>query len=179
MSMDQGPGHSGYSWGSPSAGDPYAGSPSAGDPYAGTPYAGSPSAGDPYATDPPAGEGFGSSVLAQGSGAPAGHASYSAGVPVPGPPGPYVQLPPSSSHAITGFILGLAGLVMCAGLTAPVGIVFSALGMRATSPEADPPRSGRGLAIAGLVTSLIGMIPFLLMVLYIGAIIVFAIVEAT
>lgn len=81
--------------------------------------------------------------------------------------GSSVPLPPTSSSAVTGFVLGLAGLFVCGGLTAPIGIVFSALGLRDTGDMASPPKSGRSLAIAGLVTSLIGLVPLLVMVLWV------------
>ncbi|WP_157773370.1 DUF4190 domain-containing protein [Brachybacterium vulturis] len=115
------------------------------DPYASDPHAADPYASGPYATGPH----------------PAG--------PVPvGPPqfGAFPAPLPSSNAAITGFVLGLLGLAMCGGLTSPIGIWFSARGMKETAPTATAPRGGRGLAIAGLVTSLVGLIPLCFLLLY-------------
>lgn len=48
---------------------------------------------------------------------------------------------------VTGFVLSLVGLVTC-GLLAPLGVLFSAIGMR---------KKPKGLAIAGLVIGLVGL----------------------
>ena len=145
-------------------GDPYATDPFAGDPYASDPYATAPSASDPYATAP--------------------HASAPPAQP---PVGPYPAGPPrfgdfraplpSSGAAITGFVLGLVGLVMCGGLTSPFGIWFSARGMKETALTSREPMSGRGLAIAGLVISLVGLIPLFFLLLYV-AVMIFGMVMA-
>lgn len=91
-----------------------------------------------------------------------------------GPPqyGAFPPPLPSSNAALAGFVLGLAGLVMCGGLTSPFGIWFSAVGMKDTGPEASMPKGGRGLAVAGLVTSLIGLIPLLFVLLYLAVVLV-------
>lgn len=117
---------------------------------------------DPYAQHDPYSQGFADpSAAAGGAYAPG---PYPAGPPVHGA---FAPPPPSSGAAITGFVLGLLGVLMCGGLTAPFGLVFSAIGMKETGAAAPLPKGGRGLAIAGLVTSLIGMIPLLTIVLYI------------
>ena len=150
------------------------------------PYAVGPDGNDPYASDPLDADGFGP-VFGSDAGTPTGSgalATAGAGqaypgqqypgqqhpAPYPGPHGygPYAPPPPSSGAAITSLVLGLLALTMCAGLTAPVGVIFAAKGMQETGPSAPVPKGGRGLAIAGLVTSLIGLIPLLFFVFYIG-----------
>lgn len=175
-------------YGSGSTGDPYGSSTSHGreyDPYSQSefaqqdPYAVGTDGRDPYATDPLEADGFGpslSSSSSSGDGSPGPYAtappSYPAqsvqpyGVPPSGPQGYYPPALPSSGAAVTGFVLGLLALTLCAGLTAPVGIFFSAKGMKDTAPGATEPKGGRGLAIAGLVTNLIGLLPFAIMMLY-------------
>lgn len=85
----------------------------------------------------------------------------------PSPYGGFSPAPPSSSAAVAGFVLGVLGLTLCGGLTSPFGVYFAAQGMKETGPAAALPKSGRGLAIAGLVTSLVGLIPLLFVLLYI------------
>lgn len=77
----------------------------------------------------------------------------------------YRPAPPTSNTALTGFILGLIAMAGCS-ITAPVGLVFSILGMKATAPGASPELSGRGFAIAGLVLSILGTLGLLLLVAY-------------
>ncbi|WP_394216975.1 DUF4190 domain-containing protein [Brachybacterium vulturis] len=125
------------------------------DPYASDPYAAGPYAPDPYAAGPPPGP------------SPVGPPQFGA-FPAP---------LPSSNAAIAGFVLGLVGLAMCGGLTSPFGIWFSAQGMKETAPTARAPRGGRGLAIAGLVTSLVGLIPLFILLLY-GAFMIVGLVMA-
>lgn len=84
----------------------------------------------------------------------------------------YMPGPPSSGMAIAGMVLGIASIAFCAGFTAPFGLVFSILGMKETAPSAASPKGGRGLAIAGLVTSIIGSLILLLWVAYVLLIIV-------
>lgn len=81
------------------------------------------------------------------------------------PGGLYSPPPATSGSAITGFILGILSFLLCPGVLAPVGIVFSILGMRDTSPTRGTPRIGRGLAIAGLVLNILVLVILLLMVL--------------
>lgn len=181
-----------HSQAGPSSQDPYAvgdggADPYGADPYATDPYAADPYAADPYATDPLNADGFGpvfgSSAPAQSGGyaVTAYESSQPYGAHPSGPPG-YGSYPPplpSSGAGITGFVLGLLSLTLCAGLTAPVGIFFAAQGMKETGPHATHRKGGRGLAIAGLVTSLVGMVPFLFMVLYIALFVVAIIAGAT
>jgi peptidyl-prolyl cis-trans isomerase B (cyclophilin B) len=53
--------------------------------------------------------------------------------------------PKTNGMAITGFV--------CSLLCWPLGLVFSIIGMNQTSK--DPSQGGRGLAIAGLVISIV------------------------
>lgn len=82
-----------------------------------------------------------------------------------GHPGPYAPPPPTSGAALTGFILGLCSYITC-GLSAPVGLVFSIMGMKSTAPTASPLQGGRGFAIAGLVTSILGTLYLLGIIAY-------------
>lgn len=167
--------------GEPSYGsDPYATNGPAKDPYAQDqnvqdPYAQDPYGQDPYAADPLAADGFGPVFGSSAQAQPGGYAvatydpAQQYGAHPSGPPG-YGYYPPplpSSGAGITGFVLGLLALTMCAGLTAPIGIIFAAMGMKETGPTATNRKGGRGIAIAGLVTSLVGLIPFLFLVLYV------------
>lgn len=166
----------------PYANDPYAPGTSAPDPYASDPYANDASVNDQLEADG-FGPVFSSSVEAQSGGyavAPYGsqqpYGPYSSGAQGYGQYAPAV---PSSGAGITGFVLGLLALTMCGGLTAPFGIFFSLQGMTETSPIAMNPKSGRGLAVAGLVLSLVGLIPLLLLVLYVAFFVVAIMVGAT
>lgn len=163
----------------PYAHDPYAQGASAHDPFAPAP---DPYAGDPYATAAPSAEDpltadgfgprFGDHAVAP---APVPGAAYGTGY---GPAGGYVP-PPASGAAITAFVLGLLALTFCSGLTAPVGLIFAAKGMKETSPAVPQPAGGRGLAIAGLVTSIIGLIPLLLILFWVVVIALGGVLDAT
>lgn len=197
MSTGHGSGLPDYSGGyGGDAGDPYGADRSYGgahDPYGQTPsapedpYAVGYEGTDPYARDPLDADGFGP-VFGTEAEAPA--SGYAAAASAPGQPyptqypgpygyGPYAPPPPSSGAAITSLVLGLLALTMCAGLTAPVGVIFAAKGMKETGPQAHTAKSGRGLAIAGLVTSLIGLIPLLFFLLYIGMMILVIVAETS
>ncbi|APX32898.1 hypothetical protein BH708_09420 [Brachybacterium sp. P6-10-X1] len=159
--------------------DPYASRSHGDDPY-------EPGSADPYASGDAApyggaasDDGFGSFSASSGPPGAAGHGSvgptYGAGPAWPAAAPGYAPPPPTSAMALTGFIVGLASLVLCTGLTAPVGLVFSILGMRETGPTAEPVRAGRGFAIAGLVISILGTLLLALFVAYIVLIIGFGI----
>lgn len=127
---------------------------------------------DPYAireddgySDPYAAPSSASSAPGyQPSPSPAYQSSFQQG-PGYGQPA-YAPGPPSSSHAVVGMVLGIVSIALCAGVTAPIGLIFSILGMRETSPTATEPKGGRGLAIAGLVTSILGCLVLLFVVAY-------------
>ncbi len=72
----------------------------------------------------------------------------------------HVQIapPPSNGLGIAGFVCGILGLLTC-GILAPLGLLFSLLGLI---------KSPRGLAIAGLIISIVALIPPALVVLVLG-----------
>ena len=59
---------------------------------------------------------------------------------------------PTNGIGLTGFIFSLVGLFLC-GIPSVIGLVISAFGLR---------KEPRGLAIAGVIIGLIGMIEFAL-----------------
>ena len=65
--------------------------------------------------------------------------------------------PRTNGMAITGFV--------CSLLCWPLGLVFSIIGMNQTGK--DPSQGGRGLAIAGIVISIVFAV---LSVIYMGAV---------
>lgn len=65
----------------------------------------------------------------------------------PGSPIPAYQPPPTNGLGVAGFVVSLSGLVVCAGLPCPLGLVMSAIALR---------KEPRGFAIAGVITGLIG-----------------------
>lgn len=78
--------------------------------------------------------------------------------------------------ATAGFCLGLATVIIGIALTwlgtiiGLCGLIFSLIGLRETGLRArlpDGPRTGRGLAIAGTVLSVIGMIGSVVLLVYI------------
>jgi NADH:ubiquinone oxidoreductase subunit 6 (subunit J) len=81
--------------------------------------------------------------------------------PAAAPP-PGAQQPGAPGLAIAGFVCGLVGLVLSAiiicffigGPVALVGVVLSAIGLR----QANERGAKRGLAIAGLVCGIIGVL---------------------
>lgn len=73
-------------------------------------------------------------------GAPPPQPPYGYGYPPPRPPG-------TNGMAIAGFVLAF--------FCTPLGIVFSAIGLSQTSRTGQ---SGRGLAIAGLVISVVSIV---------------------
>lgn len=62
---------------------------------------------------------------------------------------PPYQPPPSNALGLTGFVLSLGGLIVCAGALCPVGLIVSLLGLR---------KEPRGFAIAGAVIGAAGTI---------------------
>lgn len=151
--------------------DPYATSAHGGDPYgsgSADPYG--TSGGDPYGTGGAGPYGGGAFSSPAGPPAAAGHGSVGPTYG-PGPAWPvsapgYAPPLPTSAMALTGFIVSLVSLVLCSGLTAPVGLVFSILGMRDTAPGVERAQAGRGFAIAGLVISIVGTLMLAAVVLY-------------
>lgn len=150
--------------------DPYATSASASDPY------GAP-ASDPFGSS----DGFGSSDRYGVTDPYASSAHGPHGQAPMGPPahGGFARPPESSNSAIAGLVLGILALSVCSGLTAPFGIFFALLGMRETAPTAISPKGGRGLAIAGLVCSLVGLLPLLLICFWVVLMILGAVLSGT
>ena len=60
-----------------------------------------------------------------------------------------------SGKSITGFVLSLVGILIAAIPCGIIGLVFSALGMKDTE---TPQYKGKGLAISGLVISIIDIV---------------------
>ncbi|MFC5376453.1 DUF4190 domain-containing protein [Brachybacterium sacelli] len=163
-----GPGAGGIYGSQPGVSDPYGTASGSSDPYGGGTWSASGSPAASFASPDPAGAGQGPVGAPYGPVGP----SYGPMGPPYGPAGPaqyhgvYAMPAPTSAMALTGFIVGLASLILCSGLPAPVGLVFSILGMRETSPSAETVKSGRGFAIAGLVISILGTLLLAFVVAY-------------
>lgn len=71
--------------------------------------------------------------------------------------------------AVASLVLGILSITMCSGLTSLPGLVCAIVGMRETG--ATGAKGGRGLAIAGLVTSIIGLLILAGVVVYIAGMI--------
>ncbi len=164
--------------------DPYAAPSSGASPY------GASSSGDSWYGDslnedsPLGGPGFGPELGGDPyGGTSSGAAQHGAPQVGTGAPAPQMYMaavpmaPPSSGLGIAGFVLGLLSLTVCGGITGPFGLVLSILGMRETAPGSTPPKSGRGLAIAGLVLSILGTLMLLAFVAYV--VFVFVLVGTT
>lgn len=65
----------------------------------------------------------------------------------PPPPTTSYQPPPSNGLGMTGFILSITGLVVCAGFICPIGLVMSMIALG---------KEPRGFAIAGTIIGLLG-----------------------
>jgi len=77
-----------------------------------------------------------------------------------GPIGPlstYTPPRPANGMAITGLVLGCLSLVCCQLLGIP-GIIFSTVAL--SQLKQDSTRGGRGLAVAGLILSIVGLLFF-------------------
>lgn len=75
----------------------------------------------------------------------------------------YVTPPPTSGLALAGMILGISGLAVCLGVPSVIGLILSLVSLRETG---NGERSGRGFAIAGIVTSAIGLLVMLAIVAF-------------
>lgn len=106
-----------------------------------------------YPTAPPPGYAQGAAYPPNASYTP--YQSY-------GYPYPYSTMPPPTlpnGMAITGMVLGIVGAVTAlfyiGGVIGIVGLVFSIIALRAVNRREA---AGRGMAIAGLVTSIVAII---------------------
>jgi hypothetical protein len=89
----------------------------------------------------------------------------------PGAPAGPATRPVTNSMAVTGLIFGLIGLMggwLCCGpIFSVLGIVFSSVGL--SQIKRDPSQqTGRGMAIAGLILSIIGLIALLILGMRLG-----------
>jgi hypothetical protein len=66
---------------------------------------------------------------------------------------PYQPQPVNNSTATVGFVLGLIGFFLPFGLLSLIGVFVSLSGLEAS--KRLPGRSGHGMAVAGLVLSLV------------------------
>lgn len=71
------------------------------------------------------------------------------------------QTVPVNGLSITGFVFAMVSL-LCCGLVSPLGLVFSIIGL-IKGDEED--RTGKGLAIAGIIVSAIMLVLFILMII--------------
>jgi hypothetical protein len=100
--------------------------------------------------------GFGAPPPGFGAPPPTDYAPY--GYPYPAPY-PMMAPPQRSGLALTGMILGIIGLVTSifyiGGVIGIIGLIFSIIGIRQVNRHRRP---GKGMAIAGLVTSIFAII---------------------
>ena len=71
------------------------------------------------------------------------------------------QTVPVNGLSITGFVFAMVSLISC-GLVSPLGLVFSIIGL-IKGDEED--RTGKGLAIAGIIVSAIMLVLFILTII--------------
>ena len=72
-----------------------------------------------------------------------------------GPPSTFAPQATTNNMAVTGLVMGCLSLVCCQPLGI-LGIIFSALAL--SQLKNTPGQSGRGLAIAGLALSILGLV---------------------
>lgn len=78
----------------------------------------------------------------------------------PGPPQPhYYQPPPTNGLGVAGFVVSLSGMIVCLGLTCPIGLVLSLIALT---------KNPRGFAVAGSIIGLLGSILGVLSVLVVS-----------
>jgi len=136
------------------------------DPYAPTSSA---AGGEDQLASPGFGPEFGGSPVAapaDAAYAPPAYATAGYGAAGYGMPA-YAVAPPTAGSAIAALVLGILSLTLCQGIVGPVGLIFSIIAMRRTAPGAVPVQGGRGLAIAGLVTSILGTLLLAFWIVYI------------
>lgn len=74
----------------------------------------------------------------------------------------HYQPPPSNGLGVAGFVVSLSGLIVCLGLTSPVGLILSLIALA---------KEPRGFAIAGSITGVLGSIMGVLTVLAVTGVI--------
>jgi hypothetical protein len=126
------------------------------------PYAGGPYAGGPYAGGPPQGQPYGEQPAGQQPGRdPYGrpqYPPYGYGAPTPPPYHGYAQPGTGHGKAIAALVLGILSIVFCwasffDAIFVILGLIFSLIALS----EARARRvGGRGLALAGLICTVVG-----------------------
>jgi hypothetical protein len=82
----------------------------------------------------------------------------------------------TSGMAVTGLVMGILSLFCCGPLFGLLGIIFSAIGI--SQVNKNPTQfTGKGMAVAGLVMSIIGVILGTILLLIYGAAIMAGIVS--
>ena len=71
----------------------------------------------------------------------------------------------TNSFAIAGFVISIVSSALCCGIFNILGLIFSIIGLT-KSKELD--NEGKGLAIAGIVISIVVMLGVLLWILLFG-----------
>lgn len=81
--------------------------------------------------------------------------------------------PRTNSMAVTGLIFGSISLVIgwfcCGPLFSTLGIVFSCIGISQIN-KSQGMQTGKGMAVAGLVTSILGLFVYVAIIIMFGAI---------
>jgi soluble cytochrome b562 len=145
--------YGGNTYGSPSSGAPYSGGTYGSAPTSGGTYGAAPTSGGTYGSAPTSGGTYGAPPAGapQYGGAPYGSAPGGApygGGPAGGPP-PYGSQPPrqgTNGLSIAGLVLSWTGLI---------GLILSIIGLVQAGKRGQ---KGKGLAVAGIIISLIVMI---------------------
>lgn len=142
---------------------------SPGAPTYGTGHPQAPSAGypqPPSAAHPPApSAGYPQPYPGQGY---AGQPPANLPAPYPFTPGPYAQWapPPNDSMSVAALVVGLVSLFTGLSVGGPVAVALGIVGLRRTRGGLA---SGRGMAIAGIVTGALATVALVLIAVVIGA----------
>ncbi|MBC7900932.1 MAG: DUF4190 domain-containing protein [Saprospiraceae bacterium] len=78
-------------------------------------------------------------------------------------PNPNRQL--NQTLAIVSLVLGIVGLIGCAGLTGPVALITGFMARKKVSQN-PMEYGGDGMALAGIITGAVGTVILLLVILY-------------
>ncbi|MGW0482266.1 DUF4190 domain-containing protein [Nonomuraea sp. NPDC003214] len=149
----QPPSGGGYGQQPPSGG--YGQQPPSGGGYGQQPYSGG------YGQQPPSGGPY-----SYGQQPPSGPYGYGQ-QPPPGPgyPPPYAPRP-TNGMAVTSLVLGIVGLLFC-GLTSIPGAIVGHIAMARIKRTGE---QGQGMAVAGLITSYITIVLWLILWIFFGGI---------